>query len=247
MISDSNHQSAPAAHASTGPPSGRHGLALTLVMLLGLAPALPAQTKTTAPAAAEETATADTATTPADIATVSSPSWTVQQLHTALLEAMQNAEQLGYQGRYEKLKPVISALFDTPLISKVILSRYWNDLSEAQQSGFIELFNRLSTATYASRFDGYDGEEFREVGVKELRKGRQLVQTELLRANKKPVRLDYLVHHTNGEWRIISVIADGVNDLSLKRAEYAVVIKDKGYDGLLKDIQSKIREMEAEP
>jgi hypothetical protein len=31
-----------------------------------------------------------------------------------------------------------------------------------------------------------------------------------------------------------------VNDLSLKRAEYAAVIKEKGYNGLVTDISSKI-------
>ncbi len=187
---------------------------------------------------------AEPATVPADIETVGGPGSAVEDLHATLLKVMKNAAELGYQGRYEELKPVITSLFDTPLISKVILSRYWDDLDDSQKNEFISLFNRLSTATYASRFDGYNGEEFHETGVEELRKGRRLVKTELRRRNKKPVKLDYLVHRSEGRWQIISVIADGVNDLSLKRAEYAVVIKDKGYDGLLEDIQSKIRDME---
>lgn len=186
----------------------------------------------------------DTATVPAESAMAAGPDSAVQRLHAALMEVMINSEELGYEGRYEKLKPVVSSVFDTPLICKVILSRYWRDLSEYEQNEFIDLFSRLSTATYASRFDGYNGEEFIETEVVELQKGRRLVKTRLDRRNKKAVTLDYLVHRNNGEWRIISVIADGVNDLSLKRAEYAVVIKDKGYRGLLEDIQSKIDDME---
>lgn len=169
----------------------------------------------------------------------------VEKLHSALLSVMKSGKELGFQGRYKQLQPVISSLFDTPLICKVILSRYWSNLNQQQQSDFIALFNKLSTSTYASRFDSYNGEEFHTLGVEELHKGRLLINTELTRPNNKPVKLDYLMHQdSSSNWLIISVIADGVNDLSLKRAEYAVVIRDKGYEGLLDDIKGKISKME---
>lgn len=170
----------------------------------------------------------------------------VGELHQALLDVMQNAQALGYQGRYDKLYPVISALFDTPLIVQVILSRYWRELDETQQQNFIDLFRHLSVATYASRFDAFNGEQFNEVSRQELQKGRLLIKTELVRPNDSTVHLDYLMHQSEGKWYIISVIADGVNDLSLKRAEYASVIKDKGIDGLTSDIKTKIHDMETE-
>jgi len=170
----------------------------------------------------------------------------VEKLHSALLGVMKNGKELGFQGRFKQLQPVVSSLFDTPLICKVILSRYWSDLNKQQQADFIALFNKLSTSTYASRFDSYSGEEFHTLGVEELHKGRLLINAELTRPNDKPVKLDYLVHQdSKGNWLIISVIADGVNDLSLRRAEYAVVIRDKGYDGLLDDIKKKISNMES--
>lgn len=218
---------------------------IVIIALVVLSPQLPAQENATTAGTTMENGP-DTATVPAGMERVAGPGSVVQRLHTALLEVMKNSDELGYEGRYEKLKPVISASFDTPLISRVILSRYWKDISKTEQSEFIDLFTRLSTATYASRFDGYSGEEFTEAEVIELQKGRQLVKTRLDRRNKKAVTLDYLVHRNDGEWRIISVIADGVNDLSLKRAEYAVVIKDKGYRGLLQEIQSKIDDMDSD-
>lgn len=170
----------------------------------------------------------------------------VGELHQALIDVMQNAKTLGYQGRYDRLYPVISSIFDTPLIVQVILSRYWKDLDELQQQNFIDLFRHLSVATYASRFDSFDGEQFTEVSRHELKKGRLLIKTQLLRPNDDTVNLDYLVHEKDGKWYIISVIADGVNDLSLKRAEYASVIKDKGFEGLISDIRTKIHDMENE-
>lgn len=221
----------------------RPGWLLTLACIL-------AAMMTALPATAQEgpvqtgTATQEPAMDQASLAAHADAVAVVDKLHTSLLDVMHRADELGFQGRYAQLQPVISSLFDTPLICKVILSRYWDNLDEQQRTDFIALFNRLSTSTYASRFDGYSGQEFRHVGVQELRKGRLLIKTELTRPDDKPVKLDYLMHHDAGTWLIISVIADGVNDLSLKRAEYAVVIRDKGYNGLLDDIKHKISDLE---
>ena len=172
------------------------------------------------------------------------PSRVVDELHLKLLGVMQRADELGYQGRYRELEPFISARFDIPLITDVILSRYRDDLDEADKSEFAGLFCRLSTATYASRFSGYNGEEFLEISREPLKRGRVLIRTELRRPADDTVSLDYLLHEKEGEWYIISVIADGVNDLSLKRAEYASVIKEKGYTGLVAEILFKIHAME---
>lgn len=172
----------------------------------------------------------------------------VEELHAKLIDVMQHAAELGYEGRYRELEPLILSRFDTPLIVQVILSRYWNDLSEQQRADFISLFNRLSIGTYASRFNSYTGEQFVEQTPEELKKGRLLIRTELQRPGKKPVQLDYLMQQReDGSWYIISVIANGVNDLSLKRAEYAAVIKDDGYNGLVQQIEQKVAELDEVP
>ena len=172
------------------------------------------------------------------------PGATVEVFHGKLLSVMQRADELGYQGRYRELEPLISDCFDFPLITDVILSRYRDRLDALQRSEFTRIFSRLSTATYASRFNGYDGEEFLDISRVPLRKGRVLIKTELRRPAGDPVSLDYLLHEKQGKWYIISVSANGVNDLSLKRAEYATVIREKGYNGLVTEILSKIDGME---
>lgn len=170
----------------------------------------------------------------------------VTELHATLIDMMQNAETLAYPGRYARIEPVVAQRFDTPLIVKVILSRNWTPLPDADKTTFIELFRQLSAATYASRFDAWKGQEFVETGREILSAGRVLIKTELRRPDETPVKLDYLMHQdAEGAWRIISVIANGVNDLSLKRAEYSAVIKERGFPGLLEDIRKKISDMES--
>lgn len=176
---------------------------------------------------------------------VSAASQVVTALHEKLLEVMRRGAELGYQGRHRELAPLISRCFDTPVIAKIVLGRHWKALNDAEKAEFTALFDRFSAATYASRFSGYDGETFVEIAQAPLNRGRLLVKTELRRPRDEAVSLDYLTHQTGGEWRIIGVIANGVNDLSLKRVEYASVIKEKGYNGLLDAISDKIRAMEA--
>ncbi len=169
----------------------------------------------------------------------------VEQLHTVLLSVMQAADSMAFSERYSILDPVITESFDTPVIAKVILSRYWKDLTPQQQEDFIHLFNQQTVATYASRFDSFNDDVFRTISVKQLKKGRILVRTEIKSDSEDPVKLDYLMHKNNEQWLIISVIADGVNDLSLKRAEYSTVIKDNGYEYLVTNIEKKIAEMKS--
>ena len=168
----------------------------------------------------------------------------VEQLHVNLLEVMQAADTMSFAERYSRLEPTIIGSFDTPVIAKVILSRYWKDLTKQQQVYFIELFNRQTVATYASRFNSFDDEIFRTKTVEQLKKGRILVRSEIQSSKGDPINLDYLMHKNNDSRFIISVIADGVNDLSLKRAEYSTIIKKSGYENLLMNIEKKITEME---
>lgn len=168
---------------------------------------------------------------------------TVEGFHATLIEVMQNAKQLEFKGRYEKLAPVVNAAFDIDMISRVILNHDWQQLDPGQQAYFAEIFARLSTATYASRFDAYANQAFRTVSMEVLQEGRVMVKTEFLQDNKKPIRFDYILHQNGEDWLIISAIADGVNDLALKRAEYATIIKRSGFDGLTKELENKIREL----
>ena len=149
-----------------------------------------------------------------------------------------------FDKRYNFLKPTIVENFNIPLISKVILGRYWKTISKEEKDKFINLFNQLTITTYVSRFDSYKNQNFKNISLQKLKKNRYLIKTEFVRPKEKSVSFDYIVQKDkNGEkWRIISVIAEGVNDLSLKRAEYASIIKKYGFDGLIAKIEQKIHD-----
>ena len=165
----------------------------------------------------------------------------VEDLHAELLIVMQQAKKLGYAGRYQRLAPTVTASYDFPYISKVVVGRYWKSFTAEQKSQFIEIFSKLSIATYANRFDGYSGERFKTISEEELKRGHRLVETVLIKANGEEIELDYILHRNNDQWRIINVIAEGVSDLSLKRADYTSYLKKYSFDALLKKLNEKIQ------
>lgn len=166
----------------------------------------------------------------------------IEKLHTALLTVMKDGDKIGYRGRYDQLAPVIQASFDLPFISRTVAGKYWETFNNEQRSRFVDTFSKLSIATYAANFDTYSGERFKVVSEKELSSGRILVQGQLIKSDGGQVQLDYLLYRIDNQWRIINVIADGVSDLALKRADYSVFLKNKGFKALLAKLNEKIAE-----
>ena len=175
---------------------------------------------------------------PAEADPITAP---VHALHDSLLEIMRQSANGAYEARHALMEKTVAAHFDIPLIARVVLGRHWKTLEAGQQQAFIDLFGRLTVATYVGRFDAFDGQSFRTLQTRALREDRYLVKTAFEAPDADPVSLDYLVQQTGAGWKIISVIAQGVNDLSLKRAEYGGLIRDRGYPALVGSLEEKIR------
>jgi phospholipid transport system substrate-binding protein len=169
------------------------------------------------------------------------PSQVIEQLNGVLLEVMKNAKRLGYQGRYDKLAPVVKRTHDLAFLAKFSLGGYWNKLSAEQQSQWGEKFSDYSIATYAGRFDGYSGEAFKVVSEEPWKRGKMVVKSMLIRPDEDDIELEYILSQgDSGQWRIINVLVDGVSDLALKRAEYSNILSKEGFDALLNKLSEKI-------
>ncbi|QBQ56037.1 HpnM family protein [Nitrosococcus wardiae] len=168
------------------------------------------------------------------------PSSAVERLNSTLLSVMKEAEELGFEGRYQRLLPVITQEFDLPFIARYTLGSSWDDLNEEQRHQFIETFRELSVVDYARHFDGYGGEHFTIEKQSTLPRSGMRVRSKLIDPDGSNVVFDYLLHQTDSQWRIVNVIADGVSDLAVKRAEYRHIMKTEGFSSLLSKLKQKI-------
>jgi phospholipid transport system substrate-binding protein len=165
----------------------------------------------------------------------------IATLNATLLDVMKNADRLGYSGRYEKLQPVMTRLYDFALMSRIAVGAYWKGLAEDKRQRLIDAFTRMSIATYAARFDGFSGERFEIVSAEKSVRNTMLVKTRLIKSDGTPVALNYLTRPSGDDWRIIDVFLDArFSELARLRADYTAVIKRQGFDNLLATIEAKI-------
>jgi len=174
---------------------------------------------------------------PADAARV-----VIDSLHNQLF-AVAKESALNFDQRSDKLAPVVGASYDFAYIGRFILRRSWRGLEPAQQEEFVSAFQRLSVASYASRFAEIEEQALVITDVRPSSGERMQVEARL-KTEKLDLALAYtLKSDAEKNWTIINVVADGVSDLALRRAEYSRVLKDKGFDGLITHIDDQIADL----
>jgi len=166
---------------------------------------------------------------------------TIDTFDAALMDVMKNAEKLGYKGRFDKFEPVITKIYDLPLMTRISVGPQWASLTPDQQTKVIEAFKQLSIATYASRFDGYGGEQFQITGESPANGGDDIVDTKLVRPNDDPVELNYRLRKNGDDWKIIDVYLSGtISQLANYRSEFAATLRSGGADALVTLINQKV-------
>ena len=170
------------------------------------------------------------------------PTATVARLNDALIETMKNAETLGYEGRFEKLAPVLKQTFDFPAMARVVIGSFWSSISTAQQQAFTEAFTDYSIGVFADRFNGYSGEKFEILGEQPARRGTVVVQNQIVKSDGEAVAINYLAKPENDgkDWRLVDTILGGsVSELAARRDEYSGIIKRLGINALIERLKDK--------
>lgn len=181
----------------------------------------------------------------ASAAQSAAPVGPVQRLDNALIEVMKNAEAMKFQGRYDKLAPVVNAIFDVPAMTKIAVGPMWNDATPEDQKAMVEVFGRYMTTMYAARFKAYGGETFEIADSKERDGGRVLVITKLNRKDKEPVELSYLMKGAGDSWHVTDVYYNGsISQLAQLRSEFAGALRDGGVKNLKSVLEDKIKQLQ---
>jgi len=208
-----------------------NAIAASLLLLSGGATAQPA---------AASAAPATTASEPAE--RIATPS--VEKLHAELIEIMRAADKLGYQGRYDQLRPVVDETFDLRFMASKSVGRHWKEFAEGDQERWLDAFERLITANYAGRFNGFSGESFETLGEEEAIHDTRVVRTRLTRPGDDDVQLNYRLREVDGKWRIIDIYLNGtVSELALRRSEYSSVLKREGFEKLISTLHDKVESL----
>jgi len=164
---------------------------------------------------------------------------TVRAFYSTLLDTMRNGPQLGAQGRYARIAPVIARSFDIPLMTRLAVGPEWNSLNAAQQAQVTQAFERYVAAVYAERFDSYSGEQLKVTGEEASPAG-TVILSQIVKSNGEPVHINYLMRQNGGAWQIADVYLNGtISELATRRSEFGSILKTRGINGLIQALNNK--------
>ena len=164
----------------------------------------------------------------------------IQAFYDVLLNGMKHAQDLGVQGRFEKLAPVVQETFDSATMTRVAAGPSWNKIPPDKQQALIAAFARMTTASYASQFGGYSGQQFTVEPKATPRNADVIVHSRLQPANGDPVTFNYLMRGSGADWKIEDVYLDGtISQLAVRRSEFSAILASEGPDGLLSKLNAQ--------
>ena len=169
----------------------------------------------------------------------------IETLHQGLVDLSQTAAERDLEDRYTRIEPLISSTHDLAYIARVAVRRHWAGFSVEEQEAFVQAFGRLSVMTYASRFVTLSEDTFQILEVDESGTDRAQVIASISRDPEPDIPMEYLLQERAEGWRIVNVIADGVSDLALRRAEYQRILADGSADDLIAELERQIEELQA--
>ena len=168
----------------------------------------------------------------------------VKKFYSQLTDVMKQGDQLGFSGRFKKLKPVVTGAYDLPLMTRLSVGLVWSKATADEQQQLISAFSDFSVANYASQFVRYDGEQFTITDEKATNDG-VIVETKLQTKTGKNIALNYLMHQDDkGNWRIVDVLLDGsISELATRRSEFSSIANHDGIPALVNSLGEKSKQM----
>ncbi len=170
------------------------------------------------------------------------PAKVVAQFDAALIGSMKAGKKAGIEGRMSIMQRAVESAFDLSRISQAVLGHYWAGFSQEQQKKFSALLGKLTVVSYAANFDSYANQRFTITAVRR-RGDSAFVSTRFSdpSAGQTHTFAYELQSQTQGHWKIVNVIADGVSDVAIKRAEYMDLLSKGSFSDLVDALQKQIK------
>jgi phospholipid transport system substrate-binding protein len=172
------------------------------------------------------------------------PAQTIEKLNAALLQSMKGGQDIGYEGRYAILAPVLEDSFAFELMTRIAVGKkYWRQLDVQQRERLVVLNRDWSIAQYADRFDHYDGQQFSLAQPPQIKRSIALLSSDLSKKDGNRTEFLYKLKKMENRWRIVDIQVKGVSQLANSRAQFKSILDKNGYEGLVARLSEKIAKL----
>lgn len=136
---------------------------------------------------------------------------------------------------------LIDSVVDSKWVSRFVLGKNYRLITVKQKDIFEELYKKYMINSYFPSFQGYNGEKF-EV-TRALQQNKYfIVDCIFFLKDSSQVNISFrLKEDTKNSFAVLDVIAEGISLIQTQRSEFKAVISNKGIDGLLKDLEDRVK------
>ena len=161
-------------------------------------------------------------------------------------------QDLSPEQRQDELAELIESRTDVALLSRLVLGRYWRELTDDQKAEYQRLFRVVivrnlagKLRSYAEDADGTLDQHFQIQGSQLAGKGDVLVRAKVLPSSGENLDVYWRVRDRDGRSMIIDLIVEDVSLLVSQRSEFAAVIERNKFEGLLAELQARAESTES--
>ena len=150
----------------------------------------------------------------------------MNKLWSRAIEVLNNKTPIAE--RQARFRELFQSDFDCPGIARFVLGRYWRTASPAEQKEFLKLFQDYVVFVYTARLSDFGGEQFKIDGSRPDADS-VIVSTDVITPGApQPLKVDWRLVNTDGAYKIVDVMVEGVSMAVTQRSEFASVIQRHG-------------------
>lgn len=148
-----------------------------------------------------------------------------------------------------KVEEAFDRVLDYEVLARESLKDYWSERTPEERAEFQAILTKLVRAAYRKnlkRIGDYDVEYKGEASKDSEQIVRTVAKNRRGSAREEPVSIDYVVHPTNGSFRIVDIVTEGSSLVSNYRSQFRRIIKKQGFPELIRRMKIKLEKGDVE-
>ncbi len=184
------------------------------------------------------TPAADSTSASAPSGDANAPRGVVHATTGAVVKVLAN-KSLSTDEKRHQVEEIVYARVDFATLSKLVLARSWNELSEEQRKQFMDEFRQNLSATYGRNVESYKNEKVTIVDDHAEPRGDWTVRTKIVRNGADDINVDYRLRQIDSTWKIIDIIIENVSLVANFRSQFQEIMSQGGPARLLQVLHDK--------
>ncbi len=128
--------------------------------------------------------------------------------------------------------------FDTPLIARALLGRYWKRVASEQRDFYVQAFDKYAAQWIGSHIHAINGKDITILRANRRNKREVIVNTRILPEKGAPTLLEWRIRNRkDGSPKIVDVAIEGVSLFSTMRSEFQKITSEQGIEALIARIE----------